>query len=75
MEKLKEKGESEDQIKKFQTDAQAAIKKILGNFDNYDMFLGPSMTEGAMPVLVDYREDGVTPYATLWGKALVEEKV
>jgi hypothetical protein len=73
--KLKEKGASEEEVKKFQTEAQAAAKKILGNYDNYDIYQGESMHEGAMYVLVDFREDGMTPYATLWAKGLEEYKV
>lgn len=74
-EKLKEQGKSADEIKEFQTGAASAVKKILGNFDNYDMYIGESMEEGSMPILVDFREDGVTPYAVLWKHGLEEYKV
>ncbi|KAK5938251.1 hypothetical protein PMZ80_009221 [Knufia obscura] len=74
-EALKAKGESDDKIKEFQTGAQAAVKKILANYDNYDMYVGESMEEGQMYILVDFREDGVTPYATVWKHGLEEYKV
>ena len=74
-EKLKEQGKSEEDIKAFQTGAQNAVKKILANFDNYDLYVGESMEEGAMPILVDFREDGITPYATIWKWGLEEYKV
>jgi len=72
---LKAKGASEEKIKEFQTGAQAAVKKILANYDNYDMYVGESMEEGQMYILVDFREDGVTPYATVWKHGLEEYKV
>lgn len=75
MGKLKEQGKSEDDIKAFQKDAMAAVKKVSANFDNYDMYIGESMEEGSMPILVDFREDGVTPYATIWKWGLEEYKV
>ncbi|EXJ66322.1 uncharacterized protein A1O5_10474 [Cladophialophora psammophila CBS 110553] len=74
-EKLKEKGKSEEEIKQFQSEAPAAAKKILGNWDNYDIYQGESMTENGMYVLVDFREDGMTPYATVWKWGLEEYKV
>ncbi|OAP64375.1 hypothetical protein AYL99_00347 [Fonsecaea erecta] len=74
-EKLKEKGKSEEEIKKFQSEAPAAAKKILANWDNYDIYQGESMTENGMYVLVDFREDGMTPYATVWKWGLEEYKV
>jgi Translationally controlled tumour protein len=73
--KLKEKGASEDTIKAFQSGAAATVKKILANYDNYDVLMGQSMDGSAMHVLIDFREDGVTPYATLWKHGLEEMKV
>ena len=75
VEKMKERGDSEEKIKEFQSSAPAAVKKILGNYDNYDIYMGESMEEDSMYVLVDYREDGVTPYATFWKYGLEEYKV
>ncbi|KAL1979651.1 hypothetical protein VTN96DRAFT_5413 [Rasamsonia emersonii] len=73
--KLKEKGASEETIKEFQAGATNAVKKILANYDNYDVLMGSSMDGNAMHVLIDYREDGITPYATLWKHGLEEMKV
>ena len=47
----------------------------MGNFDDYDIYQGESMEEGSMYVLVNFREDGVTPYATVWKYGLEEYKV
>jgi hypothetical protein len=74
LEKLKELGKEED-VKAFQAGAPGAVKKILANYDNYDLYMGESMEEGSMYVLIDYREDGVTPYATVWKYGLEEYKV
>jgi hypothetical protein len=74
LEKLKEQGKDEE-AKAFQTGAPGAVKKILANYDNYDLYIGESMDVGSMYVLVDYREDGITPYATVWKYGLEEYKV
>jgi Translationally controlled tumour protein len=73
--KLKETGASEETIKEFQGGAAAAVKKILGNYDNYDVLMGQSMDGNAMHVLIDFRDDGVTPFATVWKHGLKEIKV
>lgn len=74
LETLKAQGKAEE-AKAFQAGAPAAIKKILANYDNYDFYTGESMEENSMYVLVDFREDGVTPYATFWKYGLEEYKV
>lgn len=74
LEKLKGLGK-EEEAKAFQASAAGAVKKILANYDNYDLYMGESMEEGSMYVLIDYREDGVTPYATVWKYGLEEYKV
>lgn len=74
---LKEKGESDDKIKEFQKGAQNAAKKILGSFKDYDIYCGESSygADGNILVLVNFREDGITPFATLWKHGLEEYKV
>ncbi|KAL4891597.1 Mss4-like protein [Aspergillus ambiguus] len=73
--KLTEKGADEATINEFKTNAPAAVKKIMANYDNYDVLMGQSMDGDAMHILIDFREDGVTPYATLWKHGLEETKV
>lgn len=90
--KLTEKGAPKEKIDEFKAGAPAAVKKILGNYDNYDILMGKAMDGDAMyvqctlsrlnnptnicrHVLIDFREDGVTPYATLWKHGLEEIKV
>ncbi|KAE8337384.1 translationally-controlled tumor protein [Aspergillus arachidicola] len=72
---LKEKGASDEEIKEFETNANTAAKKIIANYKNYDVYVGESFDGEAMQVLVDYREDGITPYATFWKHGLKELKV
>ncbi|PGH21446.1 hypothetical protein AJ80_03237 [Polytolypa hystricis UAMH7299] len=72
---LKESGASAETIKEFQAGAAGAVKKILSNYDNYDVFMGSSMNGDGMHVLIDFRDDGVTPYATVWKHGLKGEKV
>jgi len=91
--KLTEKGAPQEKIDEFKAGAPAAVKKIIGNYDNYDVLMGKAMDgdamyvpictypDGTIPltfcrhVLIDFREDGVTPYATLWKHGLEEVKV
>jgi hypothetical protein len=73
--KLTEKGAPQEKIDEFKAGAPAAVKKLLSNYDNYDVLMGTSMDGDAMHVLIDFREDGVTPYATLWKHGLEETKV
>jgi len=75
MDTLKSNGADESVIKEFQSGAPAAVKKILGNYDNFDLYMGESMDGEAMYVLIDFREDGITPYATVWKHGLKETKV
>ena len=93
MKKLEEKGAPAETIDEFKKGAPAAMKKIIANYDNYDVMMGQSMDGDAMyvsidvhctetpllthprHVLIDFREDGVTPYATVWKHGFKETKV
>lgn len=48
--KLQEAGAPAEEIEKFKTGAPAALKKILANYDNYDVLMGSSMDGDAMYV-------------------------
>lgn len=75
-EKMKAKGADESQIKAFQSGAQNYYtKKIAPNFRDFDFYAGESMDTDGMVVLLNYREDGITPYVTIWKYGLTEEKV
>ncbi|KAL2136331.1 hypothetical protein VTI74DRAFT_4365 [Chaetomium olivicolor] len=73
--KLQEAGKSEEEIKDFESKAQAFAKKMLANFKDYEFYTGESMNPDGMVVLLNYREDGITPYVTVWKHGLKEMKV
>ncbi|KAF2148321.1 microtubule/calcium-binding protein [Myriangium duriaei CBS 260.36] len=74
-EAMKEKGASEEDIKAFETGASGYAKKIVGNFKDYEFLIGESMDPDGMVILLNYREDGITPYVTVWKHGLSEMKV
>lgn len=72
---MKEKGANEDEIKEFEKLASGFAKKIVANFKDYEFLIGESMDPDGMVILLNYREDGVTPYVTVWKHGLTEMKV
>ncbi|KAH6624406.1 translationally-controlled tumor protein [Chaetomium sp. MPI-SDFR-AT-0129] len=72
---LQDAGKSEDEVKDFETKAGAFAKKIVGNFKNWEFYTGESQNPDGMVVLLDYREDGTTPYIVAWKHGLKETKV
>ncbi|KAL8870256.1 MAG: hypothetical protein Q9174_003660 [Haloplaca sp. 1 TL-2023] len=74
--KLKENGADEEKVKAFQTGATNYFKDhIKPNFKDFDFYAGESMDPDGMVVLLNYREDGVTPYVIIWRDGLTEMKV
>ncbi|KAJ1059408.1 hypothetical protein K5549_014144 [Capra hircus] len=53
---------------------QRPERHILANFKNYQFFTGENMNPGGMVALLDYREDGVTPYMIFFKDGLEMEK-
>ncbi|XP_043856788.1 translationally-controlled tumor protein homolog [Dromiciops gliroides] len=51
-----------DRLKPFMTGAAEQIKHILASFKNDQFFIGENMNPDGMVALLDFREDGVTPY-------------
>ncbi|KAG9229728.1 translationally controlled tumor protein [Amylocarpus encephaloides] len=74
-EALREKGAEDSVITDFEKGAQAYAKKIVANFKDYDFYVGESMDPDGMVVLMNYREDGTTPFVTVWKHGLTEMKV
>ncbi|KAK0753166.1 Mss4-like protein [Schizothecium vesticola] len=72
---LQEAGKSDEEVKDFETKAQGFAKKIIGNFKDYEFYTGESMNPDGMVVLLNYREDGTTPYVIVWKHGLKEMKV
>jgi len=50
----------------FEKGAAAYAKKIVANFKDFEFYTGESMNPDGMVALLNYREDGVTPYFTFW---------
>ncbi|KAL9939017.1 hypothetical protein V8E36_001830 [Tilletia maclaganii] len=65
----------DDRVADFEKGAQAFAKKLVANFKDYEFYTGESMNPDGMIALLNYREDGVTPYWTLWKDGLKETKV
>jgi Translationally controlled tumour protein len=74
-EALKENGSSEEEITTFEKGAQGFAKKVIGSFKDYEFLIGESMDPDGMVILLNYREDGVTPFVTVWKHGLTEMKV
>ncbi|KAL2109834.1 hypothetical protein VUR80DRAFT_1918 [Thermomyces stellatus] len=74
--KLQEKGAPEEEVKAFEAGAQKFVKEtILPNFKDYEFYIGESMNPDGMVILLNYRDDGVTPYVTIWKHGCTEMKV
>ena len=65
----------EDRKEEFKAQAQAVFKIIATKFKEWEFFIGESLNPDGMIVLMDYREDGVTPYMWFFVDGLVEEKM
>ncbi|CAH2292239.1 translationally-controlled tumor [Pelobates cultripes] len=61
-------------VKPFMTGAAEKIKDILGNFKNYQFLTGEGMNTEAMVALLDFREDGITPFMIFFKDGLELEK-
>ncbi|KAL6942985.1 hypothetical protein ACO0RG_001958 [Hanseniaspora osmophila] len=64
-----------DQIPIFEKGAQAYVKKVIGSFKDWEFFTGESMDPDGMLVLLNYREDGTTPFVAIWKHGVEEEKI
>ncbi|CRK12481.1 hypothetical protein VD0002_g6252 [Verticillium dahliae] len=73
---LQETGASAEEITKFEKGAQTYVKEtLLPNFKDWEFYTGESMNPDGAIVLMNYREDGVTPYIVVFKHGLKEEKV
>ncbi|KAE8626190.1 hypothetical protein XENTR_v10006544 [Xenopus tropicalis] len=63
-----------DRVKPFMKGIQDRVKLILGNFKNYQFYTGERMNPDGMVALLDYREDGVTPFMIFFKDGLISEK-
>ena len=59
-------------VEDFMKGAQAFVKKLLGEFDQYQFFTGAKMDVDGMVVFLKW--DGETPYFYIWKDGLVKQK-
>lgn len=77
MKKIVERLESKDpqRVPVFKAKMAKYAKDVLiANFDDWKFYTGESMNPEGMVVLMNYREDGMTPYFVLFKDGLIEEK-
>lgn len=63
-----------DRCDAFKKGAQAALKEILGSFKDWQFFTGENMDPDGAVALMNYKEDGVTPFFWFFKDGLEEEK-
>jgi len=75
MKKIKEKLQEEhpDQVDDFMKNAQSFVKEVLGQFDEYQFFIGESMNPEGMTMLCKW--EGEKPVFFYFKHGLEEEKV
>ncbi|TPX36715.1 hypothetical protein SmJEL517_g01263 [Synchytrium microbalum] len=64
-----------ERVPEFKSKAATFFKKVLENFGDYEFYTGETMNPDGMVALLNYREDGVTPYLTFWKDGLKTEKL
>jgi len=74
MKAVKEKLEP-GRVGDFEKGAAAYAKKIVANFKDFEFYTGESMNPDGMVALLNYREDGVTPYFTFWKDGTKQTKL
>ncbi|KAJ8350007.1 hypothetical protein SKAU_G00251370 [Synaphobranchus kaupii] len=63
-----------DRVEAFMSGAKAEVVKLLPKLKNCQYFRGESMNTDGMVVLLDYRDDGSTPYLIYFKDGLSMEK-
>lgn len=64
-----------DSVETFEKGATTYVKKVLKSFKDWEFYTGESMDPDAMVVLLNYREDGMTPYVAIWKHGVKQEKI
>ncbi len=65
---------ADQKVKEFQQAMQKWAMMVLKSFDDWRFYQTETMPEKGMIVLMNYREDQITPYFTYFKDGLVEEK-
>ncbi|XP_076018088.1 translationally-controlled tumor protein homolog [Genypterus blacodes] len=64
-----------DRVAVFKKAVNDRIKKIVKELSEFQFFIGENMDPTGMVALLNYREDGTTPYMLFFKDGLVEEKL
>jgi len=64
-----------ERVDAFEKGASAFAKKVVANFKDLEFYTGENMNPDGMVALLNYREDGVTPYFTFWKDGLKQVKL
>ncbi|KAI9209630.1 Mss4-like protein [Polychytrium aggregatum] len=64
-----------ERVPVFEKKVTAFVKKVLENFKDYEFYVGETMNPEGHVALLNYREDGVTPYLTYFKDGLSIEKM
>ncbi|GJJ07567.1 hypothetical protein Clacol_001770 [Clathrus columnatus] len=62
-------------VEAFEKGAQAYAKKVVANLKDFEFYTGEGMNPDGMVALLNYREDGITPYFTFWKDGVKEIKL
>ncbi|KAF9957866.1 Ribosome associating protein [Mortierella alpina] len=69
------KGLEGDDAKAYEAEMTTEVKKVLGGFKDFEFYTGESMDPAGAIMLLNYREDGITPYFTVFKHAVKSMKV
>ncbi|TIA91349.1 hypothetical protein E3P89_04059 [Wallemia ichthyophaga] len=69
------KANNPERVDGFKAEAQAGLKELLSKFGDLEFFMGESLSTDGQVALLNYREDGITPYFTLWKDGLKGQKI
>lgn len=64
-----------EEVEIFEKGAATYVKKVIGSFKDWEFYTGESMDPDAMIVLLNYREDGETPFVAIWKHGVKEIKI
>nr|ACQ58782.1 Translationally-controlled tumor protein [Anoplopoma fimbria] len=72
--KVKLQESNPERVETFMAEMTKSVKVISENFKNYRFFTGESMNPEGMVALLDFREDGITPFMLFFKDGLIVEK-
>lgn len=63
-----------ERVEKFVADSPGAVKRILSDLKNFEFYTGESMNLDGMVGMLNFRDDGITPYMLFFKDGLIAEK-